>query len=144
MANTVKNTINKATLGRSTTQKFFKTEDGYQKMTERWSSLTNDKESRAGLTASHHLLYLILRGKDLTRSFSPVTSEKKLANGASKWGGYRAARSGLVRYDWAARTYALCPAALAVFDGLLDNAAVSEFVLAHLDGTEPAYKEVAA
>jgi hypothetical protein len=143
MANTNTN-IDNTTLGKSTTQSFFKDPDGYQKMVERWSELSNDKESREALTSSHHLLYLILRGKSLKKAYTPVTSEKKLASGFSTWDGYLGARGGLLRYDWTARGYVVSTSALCLFDSLLDVPAVSEFILARLDDKEPGYKEVSA
>lgn len=143
MANITDNKIDNATLGRSTTQKFFKAEDGYQKMVERWSALSNDKEVKQNLTASHHLLYLILRGKNLRKAFTPVTSERKLTNGQGEWGGYLAARAGLVRYNWTAQRHVLNSQVLATFDDL-DEQAVSDFVLSSLGDKEPGYGVVTA
>ncbi len=50
-----------------------------------------NSERKHELTASHHLLYLALLGKDWRKAFTPVTNSKKLANGAFPgWALFRA------------------------------------------------------
>ena len=50
-----------------------------------------DKEARKGLNAAHHLLYLILRGKNWHRAFAPVSNPVKLENGGQyNWGARKA------------------------------------------------------
>jgi hypothetical protein len=69
------------TLNKSTTRLFFKEEAGYAAVIARWSGLVNDVQARERLTASDHLLYLVLRGKDWRRGFQPVTNANRVANG---------------------------------------------------------------
>ena len=46
------------------------------------------------LTAAHHLLYLVLVGKDWRKAFTPPTNQRKLANGAFEgWVLFRAITS---------------------------------------------------
>lgn len=115
-------------LNKSTTSQFFTHQDGYQELVAHWGRLTADKEARRTLSASHHLLYLILRGRDISRAFTPVTNERKLANGATPYGGYRAARSNV-----------LSTAVLTSFSGIINEQAVRQFVTSALDHAKPGY-----
>jgi hypothetical protein len=63
------------------------------------------------LTAKHHLLYLILLGKDWRKGFTCVTNRRKLENGAFQgWIMFRA----LVALHWSDPEQLLAP-----FDGLV-------------------------
>lgn len=42
-----------------------------------------------------HLLYNLLKGRDLKCGFSPITNKNKLANGQQEWGGFNRALSNL-------------------------------------------------
>ena len=73
------------TLSRAITARFFSNPAEYHALRQHWSALVNS-ERRHELTASHHLLYLALLGKDWRKAFTPVTNPRKLANGAfSAW-----------------------------------------------------------
>ncbi len=79
------------TLNREKTAAFFTNAEGYAKLKADWSHLMQDKTGRKHLTAAHHLLYLILRGKDWQRAFAPVANPVKLANGGLyNWGARKA------------------------------------------------------
>ena len=71
------------TLSKKITPFFFTEEtrnDCYNEVRKHWLALQRDPEKT--LTLAHHILYAILRGKDWRKTFTPVTSEIKLANGA--------------------------------------------------------------
>ena len=70
------------TLPASITSRFFRTEDGYSQLKARWAKLMADK---VGLSASDHLLYAVLTGRDWRKGFVPVTNQVKLDNGAREW-----------------------------------------------------------
>jgi hypothetical protein len=91
------------TLNKTITSKFYATEGGYDEMRRRWSAAVNDKEIRKTLTSSHHALYIILSGKNLGKSFTPITNQVKLDNGAYPYGGATRALNGLWTYDWSKR-----------------------------------------
>ncbi|MBS1722836.1 MAG: hypothetical protein JSS66_07645 [Armatimonadetes bacterium] len=128
------------TLSKAQTSKFFIDSDGYAQLVRRWANLVNDKESCKSLTSSHHLLYLVLRGKSLSKAFSPITKESKLANGFTPHDGYLGARSGLLRYNWQTRSRHVSDAVLAPFADLLDTDAVKAFLAVHLEDSAPGYK----
>ena len=75
------------TLSRAMTAQFYPYLTGndalrlHYALKKHWSALMNS-ERKHELTASHHLLYLALLGKDWRKAFTPVTNPKKLANGA--------------------------------------------------------------
>jgi hypothetical protein len=69
------------TLSKSITQKFYKSDNGYEQLTKKWSEVMRDKELRKKFNSSYHLIYLILRGKNWQKSFTKTTNPIKLANG---------------------------------------------------------------
>jgi hypothetical protein len=69
------------TLSRAVTARFFTEPNGYYALRRHWSALMNSQRKHE-LTAVHHILYLALCGKDWRRSFAPITSRRKLLNGA--------------------------------------------------------------
>ncbi len=75
------------TLPRQITCRFFPDEAAYQALISHWAGLVNDRVARKELTSAHHLLYLLLRGKDWRKGFSSCTNRRKLENGQRKWGG---------------------------------------------------------
>jgi hypothetical protein len=80
------------TLSRAITARFFAHHTDYNSLREHWSSLMRS-ERRNNLTSAHHLLYLVLLGKDWRKAFAPVTNPCKLANGAFYgWALFRAFR----------------------------------------------------
>jgi hypothetical protein len=80
------------TLSRAITAQFFTTPESYDTLRRRWSALVNSSR-RHDLTASHHVLYLALCGKDWRRAFTPITNSRKLDNGAFYgWALFRALR----------------------------------------------------
>jgi hypothetical protein len=80
------------TLSRAVTAQVLANEDAYIALRRHWRALI-DSERKHTLTAAHHLLYLALLGKDWRRAFTPITAERKLANGAFyNWGLFRALR----------------------------------------------------
>lgn len=70
------------TLNKRITAEFFRDESGYGALVCRWSALMQDREQRKNLTCAHHLLYLILRGKNWLAALTPPTNRRKLDNGA--------------------------------------------------------------
>src|SRR5262249_8055526 len=62
----------------------------YQNLRRHWSELLRSPRKHE-LTASHHLLYLALLGKDWRKGFTPATNRRKLDNGAFQgWKLFRA------------------------------------------------------
>jgi hypothetical protein len=81
------------TLNKRITATFYKDSEGYAAMQANWSCLMRNPEQRKSLTAAHHLLYLILRGKNWQKAFTPMTNAVKIRNGGlSGSGGRRALR----------------------------------------------------
>lgn len=79
------------TLNRVQTMDFYNEADGYRRLCDHWSCVMQDRELRKSLTAAHHLLYLILRGKNWQTAFAPITNRAKLENGGFyNWGAKRA------------------------------------------------------
>ncbi len=73
-------------LNKQITASFYKDADGYSALKSYWSRLMRDKERRKSLATGHHLLYLILRGKNWQKAFMPMTNSVKLENGGfSNW-----------------------------------------------------------
>lgn len=59
---------------------FFATHDDYLNFRRHWSQLVNS-ERRHELKAAHHLLYLVLTGRDWRKAFTFPSSPNKLNNG---------------------------------------------------------------
>lgn len=77
------------TLSRAVTARFFTSPTRYHALKQHWSMLVNS-ERKHELTTAHHVLYLALLGKDWRKAFSPITNQRKLANGAfSGWSLFR-------------------------------------------------------
>ena len=78
------------TLPRAVTAQFFVDPSAYAALRAHWRTLmTSDR--RHTLAAEHHLLYLVLIGKDWRTGFTPITNPCKLANGAFMgWSPFRA------------------------------------------------------
>ena len=80
----------KNTLGKSITQTFYSNPDGYNLITNLWKQ----KISEGYQPASYELIaYAILRGKNYTKGFTPITNHVKLENGMYPHGGFRMAMS---------------------------------------------------
>lgn len=109
------------TLNKTITSKFYATEGGYDEMRRRWSAAVNDKEIRKTLTSSHHALYVILSGKNLGKSFTPITNRVKLDNGAQSFGGAAGALGRLWSYDWSTRKCVARPEVWSMFKDLLSE-----------------------
>lgn len=62
--------------------RFFNGKDQYLAFKKRWGAIMSDKEKREVLGSMHHALYNLLCGRDLTNSFSLVTTRRKIENGA--------------------------------------------------------------
>src|SRR5438093_7035790 len=69
------------TLPRAITARLFNSTNEYTVLQRHWSALVNS-ERKHELTAAHHVLYLTLLGRDWRRGFTPITNQRKLANGA--------------------------------------------------------------
>ena len=69
------------TLNKTMTARFFRNSEDYECLITLWSGWMRDSEMRRQLTAAHHLLYLILRGRDWHKAFTPITNARKLENG---------------------------------------------------------------
>jgi hypothetical protein len=64
---------------------------GYDALRARWSTLVNTPAQAPSCTAAHHLLYLILLGRDWRTAFTPICNTRKVANGGFyNWGLYHA------------------------------------------------------
>jgi len=71
-------------LSKKTTPLFFREEirhDCYNEVRQHWLGLLKNSKEHP-LTFSHYILYAILRGKDWRKTFTPVSNEVKIANGA--------------------------------------------------------------
>jgi hypothetical protein len=116
------------TLSRAETAHFYADTAGYDALRQHWSALVNS-ERKHELTASHHVLYLALLGKDWRKAFTPITNSRKLANGAFEgWALFRAfmrLHSTLYEEDL-----------LAPFDGLV-TAQVLQAVRSYLPTPKP-------
>lgn len=74
------------TLSKTVTGQFFSSATEFHTLETHWRSLINSA-SKSQLTAAHYLLYQALRGKDWRKAFTPITNQRKLANGAfCGWG----------------------------------------------------------
>jgi hypothetical protein len=72
------NTLSKEfTLGR-----FFEEDsENYTKLRKQWSKMVNSADTKKTLTMAHHILYLILIGKNWKKAVTLPTNKNKLANG---------------------------------------------------------------
>ncbi len=61
------------TLSRAMTARFFPTVNDYDALRRHWSALVNSPRKHE-LKAEHHLLYLVLCGKDWRAAFTPITN----------------------------------------------------------------------
>lgn len=59
---------------------FFKDKEHYLNFRKAWAEAINSPMKHE-LTSTQHLLYAILRGKDIEKGFAPVTNVNKLLNG---------------------------------------------------------------
>jgi hypothetical protein len=99
------------TLPRAVTAQIFPSTDSYTALRTHWRALLRS-DCKHELTAAHHLLYLALLGKDWRKAFTPITNERKLANGAFPgWALFRALRS--LHSPWEEATL------LAPFEGIV-------------------------
>src|SRR5262249_8920356 len=69
------------TLSRAVTAQLFPDASAYTRLQRQWSALINSNRKHE-LTAAHHALYLIVRGKHWRKAFTPISNQRKLANGA--------------------------------------------------------------
>jgi hypothetical protein len=69
------------TLPKAITAQFFPDASSYAALRRHWSALVRS-DCRHDLTATHHLLYRVLLGKDWRAGFTPITNTRKLDNGA--------------------------------------------------------------
>ncbi len=78
------------TLSRAITAQIFTDTETYNALRQQWRVLLHS-DRRHELSAAHHLLYLTLLGKDWRKGFTPLTNQRKLANGGFyQWGLFRA------------------------------------------------------
>jgi hypothetical protein len=89
---TLQENITMEKLNKQITKNFYRNPwVGYRSLQDHWSCLMQDKARRTSLTAAHHLLYLILLGRNWQRAFTPMTNPVKLVNGGFyNWGARRA------------------------------------------------------
>lgn len=109
------------TLNKTITSMFFATEGGYDEMRRRWAAAVSDKETRKTLMSSHHALYIILSGKNLGKSFTPITNQVKLDNGARPFDGAAGALNWLWAYDWSTRQNIARAEVWSMFNDLLSE-----------------------
>lgn len=72
---------------------FFNDKEHYLQFKAAWAKAVNDPDVQ--ITATHHLVYNLIRGYDATRGFTPITNVNKLSNGAYINHGLYFARSAL-------------------------------------------------
>jgi len=101
------------TLPRTITVQFLDDPQRFHSLRRHWRTLMTSPRKHE-LTAKHHLLYLILLGKDWRKGFTCVTNRRKLENGAFQgWIMFRA----LYALHWSDPEPLLAP-----FDGLVTPA----------------------
>jgi len=83
--------LSRKTLSREITRQFFLNEDDYSKLRDSWKILLENKE----VTLAHSILYAVLRGRDWTKCFTPVSNLIKLVNGITANGSLNNALSQL-------------------------------------------------
>jgi hypothetical protein len=88
----------------NTREIFFTSKEQYLHLRKVWSQAVNSKENYK-LTASHHLIYALLRGRDAMKGFTPTTNTNKLSNGAYINYGLYEARNELSRMAGYAHKY---------------------------------------
>lgn len=71
------------TLNKNITKTFFKTEDGYSQLELNWKTSVHAGKH---LSTSALLLYMIVRGKDWRKAFTPIRSANKLKSGMLAYG----------------------------------------------------------
>ena len=102
------------TLPRAITAHWFENPATYSTLRRHWRELLRTERKHA-LSATHHLLYQALLGRDWRRGFTPPRNPRQLANGAfDGWALFRA----LARLHYGFHADAL----LAPFDGLVTPA----------------------
>ena len=69
------------TLSRAITARILNDTHNYIALRHQWRTLVNS-ERKHELSAAHHVLYLMLIGKDWRKAFTPPTNRRKLENGA--------------------------------------------------------------
>ena len=114
------------TLSKQHTSKFFATGSDYLTFRQHWAGLVNS-ERKHQLKAPHHLLFLILSGKDWRKAFTFPANSNKLRNGYQPEL-YRAFQLlGVTFFE--TQNWVLAP-----FDGLVtvDSLAEARKYLAHL------------
>ncbi len=89
--------------------------------TEAYSGGTCVVRRKGWITATHHLIYNLLRGYDASRGFTPVTNKNKLTNDAY-------INHGLYEAYWYARYYASRDEFLKPFDGTVTKEMMSRLV----------------
>ena len=106
------------TLPRAITAEWFPTPAAYHSFQAHWRMLLTSVRKHE-LAAEHHLLYLALTGKDWRKGFTPITNQRKLANGAFYgWSLFRALAANRSPYA--------DEALLAPFDGLVTPAMLQQ------------------
>ena len=99
------------TLPRAITAQILNDNETYTVLRTHWSALMQS-DRKHELTAAHHLLYLVLLGKDWRKAFTPPTNRRKLENGAFEgWVLFRALGS--------IHSVVASPHLLAPFDGIV-------------------------
>lgn len=82
------------TLNKTMAARFFRSPEDYDRLLTLWKQGMQDAEMRSRLTAAHHLLYLILRGRNWHKAFAPITNTRKLENGGIyNWGARKAVQA---------------------------------------------------
>ena len=69
------------TLSRAITVRILNGPENYHMLRKHWRMLVNS-ERKHELSTAHHVLYLMLIGKDWRKAFTPPTNRRKLENGA--------------------------------------------------------------
>ena len=88
------------TLSKTITGAWFTSPDGFNDLEGRWSQIVNSP-LRKQLTATDHLIYAVLRGKDWRKGLSPI-SDRKFANGGWCCSGLLLAYSNFTEQAWTA------------------------------------------
>lgn len=66
--------------------RYFRDADHYHAFRAAWKASCRENREKGHLKTEHYALYALLRGRDLKKSFSPITNSRKLENGAAPYG----------------------------------------------------------
>ncbi len=74
---------------------FFESKDQYLTFRQAWKSNFKNSKPTCDLNGTHHLIYAALRGRDISKCFTPITTINKLHNGMQPYSSYLNAKNKL-------------------------------------------------